>query len=76
MEFTKNELAYFGDIGALEHDAFGRLVFIGLSYEESWEFKYFHDTYLQQEQWTNPERYMELMVRHERARLQSTQPQH
>ncbi|QIL72754.1 hypothetical protein G7048_21815 [Diaphorobacter sp. HDW4B] len=76
MDLTKNELAYFSDIGALEHDAFGRLVFIGLSYVESWELKCFHDTYLQQEQWANPERYVELMVRHERARLQCNQPQH
>ena len=76
MDLTKNELAYFGDIGALEHDGFGRLVFVGLSYEESWEFKQFHDTYLQQERWVNPERYVELMVQHERARLRMALPQH
>lgn len=76
MDLTKDELAYFSDIGALEHDDFGRLVFVGLSYEESWELKYFHDTYLQQEQWSNPDRYLDLMIRHERARLKNSFPQH
>ena len=76
MDLTRDELTYFGDIGALEHDEFGRLVFVGLSLEESWELKQYRDTYLQQERWTHPERYLELMRKHERARLQSTLPQH
>jgi hypothetical protein len=71
MKLTAEEQAYFRDIEALEEDHEKRIVFVGLDHAESLELKQFRDSYPERESWPDPQRYRELMVKHERARLRA-----
>ena len=72
MHLNDGELSYFTDIHALDRDRDGHTVFVGLSYEESLRFKQYHDSYLESDAWANPDDYAQLMIRHERSRLLSS----
>ena len=69
MQLSASELSYFQDIRALDYDPNGHLVFIGLSYEESLRLKRYHDSYLERENWSDPDDYVQLMIKHEHSRL-------
>ena len=76
MQLSASELSYFQDIRALDYDPNGHLVFIGLSYEESLRLKRYHDSYLERENWSDPDDYVQLMIKHEYSRLLSGETTH
>jgi len=69
MTFTESELAYLNEMRSLSTDPHGRIIFVGLTLEESIRFKAYNDTFIRSEAWEDPDEYIRLTDKHEIARI-------
>ena len=70
MNFTEGELAYLTEIRSLSVDAHGNVIFVGLSAEESLEYKRYVDDFKNRHNWQDMgETYLQLHEKHETARI-------
>lgn len=69
MTFTESELAYLNEMRSLSTDPQGRIIFVGLTYDESTRLKAYNDTYMRRHNWNDPDEYLRLSDKHEAARI-------
>lgn len=70
MKFTDGELAHLTEIRSLSTDAYGNVIFVGLTADESSEYKRYVDDFENRHKWEGAgERYLQLHDKHEVARI-------